>query len=190
MREIRWTEKAEDHIAAHAVTPDEVEQVVNTRPRLVLKGREGTEYLFGMTDAGRHLLIVLADRRTRLRGHRTRDDRCRAPGFPAQGKVRSMTKLDEIAAHAASHDFAAEIDQGVWEDDTEPDPMVTTSLRLPKSLLDWVRERATDQHVRPSVLIRQWVEQRRDADGGAGVEDLALRVERLERAVFIDKRAS
>lgn len=61
MREIQWTEKAEDHIATHAVTPDEVEQVVNTRPRLLLMGREGTQYLFGTTDAGRYLLVVLAE---------------------------------------------------------------------------------------------------------------------------------
>ncbi len=101
-----------------------------------------------------------------------------------------MSKLDEIATHAEAHDFAGEIDRGVWEEDTETDPMITTSLRLPKSLLDWVRERAADQHVRPSVLIRQWVEQRRDAGGGVGVEDLAVRVEHLEKAVFRDKRAS
>lgn len=61
MREIRWTEQAEDHIAAHKVTPDEVEQVVGARPRLVVGGREETEYLFGTTDAGRHLLVVLAE---------------------------------------------------------------------------------------------------------------------------------
>ena len=61
MREIRWTDKAEDHIAAHHVTPDEVEQIVYTRPRLVLRGREGTEYMFGTTDAGRCLLVVLAE---------------------------------------------------------------------------------------------------------------------------------
>ncbi|MHB8246589.1 MAG: BrnT family toxin [Acidimicrobiales bacterium] len=61
MREIRWTESAEDHIAAHAVSPDEVEQVVNTRPRLVLAGRDSTEYVFGTTDDGRHLLVVLAE---------------------------------------------------------------------------------------------------------------------------------
>lgn len=61
VREIRWTETAEDHIAAHAVTPDEVEQVVNTRPRLVLNGRDGTEYVFGRTSAGRYLLVVLAE---------------------------------------------------------------------------------------------------------------------------------
>jgi hypothetical protein len=39
VREIRWTDKAEDHIAAHNVTPDEVEQIVYTRPRLVLRER-------------------------------------------------------------------------------------------------------------------------------------------------------
>jgi len=61
VREIRWTENAEDHIAAHDVTPDEVEQVVNTRPRLVLAGREGMQHLFGTTSAGRHLLVVLTE---------------------------------------------------------------------------------------------------------------------------------
>jgi uncharacterized protein len=61
VREIRWTDKAEDHIAAHHVTPDEVEQIVFARPRLVLRGREGTEYVFGTTDAGRYLLVVLAE---------------------------------------------------------------------------------------------------------------------------------
>lgn len=61
VREIRWTDKAEDHIAAHNVTPDEVEQVIYTRPRLVVRGREGTEYVFGTTDAGRYLLVVLTE---------------------------------------------------------------------------------------------------------------------------------
>lgn len=97
-----------------------------------------------------------------------------------------MSKFDQIAAHAQAHDFSAEMEQGVWETDTDTDPMVTTSLRLPKSLLDWVREQAAGQHVRPSGLIRQWIEQRRDAGGAAGVEDLAARLERLERTVFSD----
>lgn len=61
VRETRWTETAEDHIAAHAVSPDEVEQVVNTRPRLLLAGREGTQYVFGTTSAGRYLLVVLTE---------------------------------------------------------------------------------------------------------------------------------
>lgn len=101
-----------------------------------------------------------------------------------------MSKLDEIAEYAQNHDFSAEMEQGVWEDDTETDPMVTTSLRLPKSLLDWVRERAAAQHVRPSVLIRQWIEQRRDVGDASDAAELATRVERLERAVFPDTKAS
>jgi hypothetical protein len=101
-----------------------------------------------------------------------------------------MSKLDEIAAHAETHDFTAEMEHGVWEDDVEADPMVTTSVRLPKSLLDWVREQAASQHVRPSVLIRQWMEQHRDASGDAGTPDLATRVARLEGAVFPGTRAS
>jgi hypothetical protein len=56
VREIRWTEESEDHIARHEVTPGEVEQVVNTRPRLVVAGTEGVEYVFGTTDAGRYLV--------------------------------------------------------------------------------------------------------------------------------------
>jgi hypothetical protein len=58
-----------------------------------------------------------------------------------KGKVRSVAKkrLDEIAEYAETHDFAHDIaERGVWESDTESDPLVTTSLRLPKSLLDWV----------------------------------------------------
>jgi Arc/MetJ-type ribon-helix-helix transcriptional regulator len=101
-----------------------------------------------------------------------------------------MSKLNEIADYAEDHDFAAEMEQGAWEGDTDADPMITTSVRLPKSLLDWIRQRAAAQHVRPSVLIRQWIEQQRDEDGTETAEDLLARVERLERAVFSDKKAS
>jgi len=101
-----------------------------------------------------------------------------------------MSKLDEIADYAHHHDFAAEMEQGSWEVDIDADPMVTTSVRLPKSLLDWIRHRAAAQHVRPSVLIRQWIQQHRDAAEAEGAGDLAARVERLERAVFRDTKAS
>lgn len=101
-----------------------------------------------------------------------------------------MSTSDELAAHAQTHDFSAEMEHGMWETDTEADPMVTTSLRLPKSLLDWVRGQAAAQHVRPTALIRQWVEQHRDSGDEPGVEDVAARLERLEQAVFSDARAS
>ena len=50
-----------------------------------------------------------------------------------------MSKLNEIADYAQGHDFAAEMDKGMWEADTDADPMITTPVRLPKSLLDWTR---------------------------------------------------
>lgn len=62
MREILWTEDSEDHIwTRHRVLADEVEQVVNTRPRWVRRGKEDTEQLYGVTDAGRYLLVVLSE---------------------------------------------------------------------------------------------------------------------------------
>lgn len=62
MRELWWTDDAEQHIWRHQVRPEEVEDVVNTRPRLVARGRAGTELVFGTTTAGRFLLVVLAPR--------------------------------------------------------------------------------------------------------------------------------
>lgn len=105
-----------------------------------------------------------------------------------------MDEPDEIAEYAhryaQSHDFSTEMEQGVWEDDTAADPMVTTSLRLPKSLLDWVREQAASRRVRPSVLIRQSLEQLRSEGGTHPADALAARVTRLETAVFKSTRAS
>ena len=61
VREIRWTESSEAHIARHNVTPAEVEEVVNMRPRLVEPGRDSTELVLGRTIAGRYLLVVLTE---------------------------------------------------------------------------------------------------------------------------------
>jgi uncharacterized DUF497 family protein len=60
VREIHWTERAEAHIMRHNVTPDEVEQVINTRPRLTMNGRDDTTFVLGTTSAGRYLAVVLA----------------------------------------------------------------------------------------------------------------------------------
>jgi hypothetical protein len=39
------------------------------------------------------------------------------------------------------------------------DPMITTSLRLPQSVLDRVRVLAARDGVKPTALIRRWTEQ-------------------------------
>ena len=57
-----WTEESEEHIwTSHKVRPAEVEEVVNTRPRYTKVGREDTEELYGRTDAGRYLFVVLSE---------------------------------------------------------------------------------------------------------------------------------
>lgn len=92
------------------------------------------------------------------------------------------SKLDQIAEYVEQHDFTAEIEEnGTWHSggERDADPMVSTSLRLPKSLLDWVRAEAEKSHVKHTVLIRAWIEEKR-----TGTEALAQRVARLEREVF------
>jgi uncharacterized protein len=59
--EIRWTEESEEHIARHRVAPDEVEEAIYGRRRLVAPGRQGTRLVFGTTAAGRYLAVVLAE---------------------------------------------------------------------------------------------------------------------------------
>lgn len=58
-----WTDDAEDHIARHAVTPEEVQAVVHVGPRWVTGGRAGTTLVYGKSEAGRPLLVVLASAR-------------------------------------------------------------------------------------------------------------------------------
>jgi uncharacterized protein len=60
-REVMWTEESEDHIARHQVTPQEVDEVVNSRPIYTVAGREETTLVYGTTSAGRYLLVVLAE---------------------------------------------------------------------------------------------------------------------------------
>jgi hypothetical protein len=84
-------------------------------------------------------------------------------------------QIDKIRDHVDNTDLTDEVEQGRWETDVADDPMITTSLRLPKSLLDWVRECAAEQHVKPTAWIRDLLEQQR-----AGRPDLEHRVSALE----------
>lgn len=54
-----WTERSEDHISHHDVAPAEVEELVNSRPIYTSVGRDDTTLIYGTTDAGRYLLVVL-----------------------------------------------------------------------------------------------------------------------------------
>lgn len=58
--EILWTEDSESHISRHGITPLEVEQVLYTRPRLAVQGRDGVMEVLGTSVSGRYLLVVVA----------------------------------------------------------------------------------------------------------------------------------
>lgn len=103
----------------------------------------------------------------------------------------SMTpeQLAELREHYDTTSTADEMTgAGHWESDVDPDPMVTTSLRLPRSLLDWVRARAAVEKTKPTALVRRWIEEQRDHESiprpTVAGDDLVERLERLERAVF------
>ncbi len=102
-------------------------------------------------------------------------------------------RIQELRDHYDSTSTVAELADGAggrWEDDVETDPMVTTSLRLPKSVLDQVRTEAKALGVKPTALIRSWIEQRYlpEHSAQAGPRNLVERINRLERAVFVEHR--
>ena len=98
-------------------------------------------------------------------------------------------KLAQLRDYYDNTDLSAEIERAHWETDVESDPMVTTSLRLPKSVLDWVRQQALAEHVKPTALIRRWIEQQRDEQATDVSGRLERLVERLEVAVVAGKDA-
>jgi uncharacterized protein len=61
VRQFIWDDWNEEHLARHHVEPFEAEEVCLSDP-LVLRGRGGTTTLYGQTEAGRYLLVVLAGR--------------------------------------------------------------------------------------------------------------------------------
>ena len=94
--------------------------------------------------------------------------------------------MHELRDHYDTQSTAADMDNGNWETDVQADPMVTTSLRLPKSLLDWVRDQADSQRIKPTALIRRWLEERRTTDDPS--DDVATRLKRLEDVVFAQRQ--
>ena len=60
--ELLWPRERVEHIARHAVTPDEVEEVCFSHS-LVLRGKSHGQnpvyYVLGQTEAGRYLFVVV-----------------------------------------------------------------------------------------------------------------------------------
>jgi len=73
---IKWTDESIEHVARHAVRPEEVEEVCfnDEEIPLIRVGRENLYYVFGKTYPGRFLFIVVR--------------------FIRQGEVRVITARD------------------------------------------------------------------------------------------------
>ncbi len=101
---------------------------------------------------------------------------------------------DALREHFDATDLADAIDSAKWETEVDPDPMIVTSVRLPKSLLDWVRDQAAVEHLKPTALIRQWVEDRRRVSNrqrnGTDETSVARLADRVSRLEAIALRAS
>jgi uncharacterized DUF497 family protein len=76
---ITWDEDTANHIARHAVSPEEVEEVLfnDSDSSRIMRGKENRYLAYGKTNAGRFLLVVLiiANRKTRIITARDMTDR-------------------------------------------------------------------------------------------------------------------
>ena len=68
-------------------------------------------------------------------------------------------QLERIAEDYEAGDASTELDRADYDDSTVAEPMVTVSLRLPKPVMDAVRAAADARGMRPTALMREWVEQ-------------------------------
>jgi len=55
--DLEWTLERVDHIAQHAVTPEEVEEVFSS-VAVFKRGRGGVYEAWGQTESGRYLLVI------------------------------------------------------------------------------------------------------------------------------------
>lgn len=97
---------------------------------------------------------------------------------------RPAEQLEGVAEYYDTHDTSAEMEGGKW---VEPQPMRTTSLRLPAEVIDQLKRQARAQHVRYTSYVRSILE--RAAQGGQPPElaQIAERLDRIERAVTANR---
>ena len=96
------------------------------------------------------------------------------------------SNLGRIAEHYETHDASTELEGAESEDTTAAVPMVTTSLRLPKPIMDALRAAADSRGVRTTALMREWLEERlaRDLD----LEDISIPASAL--LAFVAERSA
>lgn len=97
-----------------------------------------------------------------------------------QGLPRPAAQLEELARYYDRHDTSAEMEDGQWVD---PQPMATTSLRLPAEVIAELKRQARARHVRYTAYVRAILERAASGTLPPEVSDITERLERIEQAV-------
>jgi predicted DNA-binding protein len=93
---------------------------------------------------------------------------------------RPAAELDRLARYYDSHDTSTEMEHGTW---AEPQPMATTSLRLPAEVISQLKLQARARHVRYTAYVRSILEHAASGTPPPDLADITERLERIERAV-------
>jgi uncharacterized protein (DUF4415 family) len=93
---------------------------------------------------------------------------------------RPAAELEQLASYYDSHDTSAEMEDGNW---VEPQPMATTSLRLPTDVIDELKRQAQARHVRYTAYVRSILERAAAGSLSPEIADITDRLERIEQAV-------
>lgn len=73
-------------------------------------------------------------------------------------------RLDALRDYYETMDLTSELEKAELDTDAAQSPMVGITVRFPAEVLQQVRAVATAVGVKPTALIRIWVEQRLDSD--------------------------
>jgi hypothetical protein len=93
---------------------------------------------------------------------------------------RPAAELERLAGYYDAHDTSAEMESGDW---AEPQPMATTSLRLPVEVIDQLKRQAGERHLRYTSYVRSILERAARGEAPPEIADITERLERIERAV-------
>jgi hypothetical protein len=93
---------------------------------------------------------------------------------------RPAPELEQLAEYYDAHDTSAEMEPGEW---VEPQPMATTSLRLPVEVIEELKRQARARHLRYTSYVRSILEHTARGETPPAIADITARLERIERAV-------
>jgi CopG antitoxin of type II toxin-antitoxin system len=93
---------------------------------------------------------------------------------------RPAAELERLAEYYDTHDTSTEMDNGDW---VEPQPMATTSLRLPADVIDQLKQQARARHVRYTTYVRSILECAVRGGSPPELAEITERLDRIERAL-------